>query len=223
MTRTPFIAMGATHQRLGVALATLLLVGLPVFAETPSLAEARACAEQESRLERLLCYDALFLDGSPDPARVSTPRSSLWQLAAELESTRGADRRGLLVHETAGRVVMTTPALDLAPPRPVLVIACDASITRFQLHLPTPVSVARVPLRLQNATGETRLEQTWLKREQGHLLSGGQGLPAIDTLRRLLNVEHLNLSSELVTIDGLRFDLSGLPTAIRPLRDLCRW
>ncbi|MDN3554500.1 type VI secretion system-associated protein VasI [Halomonas maura] len=212
---------GAPGRWLVAGLAIALLAGAPtVQAEDSRLAEARACAAQSSRLARLQCYDALFRD-RPDAAQEQDPRSPLWQDVAAQEAERAADDVGLLVRETPDTVLMSAPALGTVPPRPLLVISCDDAITRFQLHLSEPLEAPRAPLRLQGAG--VALDQTWRVLDAGHVLSGGRGLPAIATLKRLLGTEQLTLASERPAIDGLRFDLSGLRSAVAPLRAMCRW
>lgn len=210
----------APARRLLAGLALALLAGVPpAQAEDARLAEARACAAQGSRLARLQCYDALFRE----TAEVTdvAPRSSLWQAVAAQEAERAADDVGLMVRETPDTVLMSAPALGTLPPRPLLVISCDAAITRFQLHLSEPLEAPRAPLRLQGSGAA--LDQTWRVLDGGHVLSGGRGLPAIATLKRLLGTEQLTLASERPAIDGLRFDVSGLRAAIAPLRAMCRW
>ncbi|GEK74575.1 MULTISPECIES: type VI secretion system-associated protein VasI [Halomonas] len=183
------------------------------------LQAAEACAERPSRLGRLECYDDLFRDR---PAAVAdASRSPLWRAVAAQEAERDADDVGVMTRETADTVLMSAPALGTVPPRPLLVISCDDAITRFQLHLHEPLEGSRASLRLE---GEgVALDQTWRVLDGGHVISGGRGLPAIGTLKRLLGGEDLRLSSDTAVIDGLRFDLDGWRTAIAPLRAMCRW
>ncbi|WP_275288540.1 type VI secretion system-associated protein VasI [Halomonas elongata] len=206
-------------------LALMLAAGLP---PAQSLAQdrdsrlqaAEACAEKPSRLGRLECYDGLFRD-RPGASESSGTRSPLWQAVADQETERSDDDVGVLVRESTDRVLMSAPALGTVPPRPLLVTSCDDAITRFQLHLHEPVEASRVPVKL-SGDGAT-LDQTWRVLDDGHVVSGGRGLPAIGTLKRLLGGERLQLESELSAIDGLRFDLDGWRTAIEPLRAMCRW
>ncbi|WP_205742655.1 type VI secretion system-associated protein VasI [Onishia niordana] len=189
--------------------------------QTPDerLRAARACADSPSRLGRLECYDALFRDQRP--AEPQEARSPLWQAVAAQEAERDNDDFGLRVSKWPDSVLMSVPALGTLPPRPLLVISCDDAITRFQLHLSEPLEAKRAPLKL-HGEGVT-LDQTWRMLGNGHVVSGGRGLPAIGTLKRLLGGEQLRLTSELADIDGLRFQLTGWRTAIEPLRTMCRW
>ncbi|KHJ50095.1 Type VI secretion system-associated protein [Vreelandella venusta] len=181
--------------------------------------QARACAEQTSRLERLNCFDAIF---QADDEPVSTDAlPALWHAIERQESARDQDDVGLLVHTQGEDVLMSVPALGTTPPRPILVMACEKLITRFQLHLPTPLNEARVDLQL---TGNgMAVQQQWRARDGGQVLSGGRGLPAIDTLRQLLNANEVTMRSDVAMLDGLRFDVSGLREEIQPLRNACRW
>lgn len=184
------------------------------------LEAARECAEETSRLERLGCYDALFRDDATDAeAEVGLP--ALWHAIAAQEARRESDDVGLLVGEEGDDVLLSAPALGTLPPRPLLVIACEKAITRFQLHLPEALDASRVELRLM-ADGR-ELAQTWRVRDGGHVVSGGRGLPAIETLGRLMDAETLVLGSDLAALDGLRFDIGELRQRIQPLRDACRW
>ncbi|MFC3284153.1 type VI secretion system-associated protein VasI [Litchfieldella rifensis] len=187
----------------------------------PGLLEnARECARQTSRLERLGCYDALFRvpEAVPD---TGDPRPALWHAIREQEAARDGDDFGFLVSEANGDVLMSAPARGTSPPRPLLVISCEKAITRFQLHLSTASNAPRTHLRLTAAGRE--LEQDWRIRDGGYVISGGRGLPAIATLRQLLDGRELELGSDLAELDGLRFDLTGLRERIQPLRDTCRW
>ncbi|MFM9272007.1 type VI secretion system-associated protein VasI [Halomonas elongata] len=204
-------------------LALVLVAGLsPALAEDqdPRLSAAEACAEQPSRLGRLECYDALFRE-RPAAEASEGARSPLWQAVADQEAERGDGDVGVLVRETPDTVLMSAPALGTVPPRPLLVISCDDAITRFQLHLNEPLGASRVSLTLHGDGVD--LEQTWRVLDEGHVVSGGRGLPAIGTLKRLLGSERLQLGSEQAVLDGLRFDLEGWRTAIEPLRTQCRW
>lgn len=185
------------------------------------LDQARECAASDVRLERLQCYDDLFREASTGSDVASGERSRLWQRVARLEAGRDAQNMGLMVEQTDDSVLLSVPALGTVPPRPVLVISCAANITRFQLHLPEPSDATRVALTFQGES--VRADQDWRVLDGGHVLSGGRGLPAIDTLKRLLSSNHLELASEMSIIDGLSFDVAGLRELIKPLRKMCRW
>ncbi|WP_258801129.1 type VI secretion system-associated protein VasI [Halomonas sp. DQ26W] len=208
---------------LGLGLAVALLhsnAALGAADPEALLESAHDCAALDSRLDRLGCYDALFLAVDSTSAS-DDPRPALWHAINAQEAGRNGDEMGFLVSESQGDVLMSAPALGAMPPRPQLVIACEKSITRFQLHLPRALNEPRTALRLRAGGREQR--QEWRVRDGGYVVSGGRGLPAIATLRQLLDAEELVLGSDLDVLDGLRFDLSGLRQHIQPLRDACRW
>ncbi|RUR56579.1 type VI secretion system-associated protein VasI [Vreelandella populi] len=183
------------------------------------LKSAQTCAEETSRLERLNCYDALFLEANVSVEDDELP--ALWQAIERQEAARPDENVGLIVHEAGDSVLVSVPALGTTPPRPIMVMACERLITRFQLHLPTPISGARVDLRL-TGDGHT-VQQQWRVRDAGRVISGGRGLPAIDTLRQLLDADEVTLQSDVTELDGLRFNVAGLRQEIAPLREACRW
>lgn len=197
------------------------LVSHPIQAsEHSALVErAHACAEESSRLDRLNCYDSVFQ--AVDPVNESGEMPALWYAIERQEASRSSDNVGLIVQASGDDVFISVPALGTTPPRPILVIACEKLITRFQLHLPAPLSDARVDLQLGGNGGS--VQQQWRIRDGGQVLSGGRGLPAIDTLRQLLSASEVTLRSDVSTLDGLRFDVAGLRQEIQPLRNACRW
>ncbi|SNY97459.1 type VI secretion system-associated protein VasI [Halomonas sp. hl-4] len=183
------------------------------------LESAQTCAEETSRLERLHCYDALFQ--TPNSSVDTHELPALWHAIERQEAGRSGDEMGLVMRETGSDVLISVPALGTTPPRPIMVVACEKMITRFQLHMPLPIDTARVELEL---TGDGRsIDQQWRVRDGGQIVSGGRGLPAIDTLRQLLSADEITLRSDVSALDGLRFDVSGLREDIQPLRDACRW
>ncbi|WP_104205477.1 type VI secretion system-associated protein VasI [Billgrantia saliphila] len=182
--------------------------------------QARECASEASRLDRLGCYDALF-QVRESAAEEGAPRPALWYAVNAQETERDGDAMGLLVRERGDTVLITAPALGSVPPRPQLVIACEKSITRFQVHLPQALDVPRVQVRLR--AGGHELEQAWQARDGGYVVSGGRGLPAIATLQQLLGADELVLGSDQAVLNELRFEIAGLRQALQPLRDACRW
>lgn len=206
-----------------LALAASLALNASAHADTASetlVRQAHECVALESRLERLGCYDALFQARAEAP-ETDDPRPALWHAVNAQEAERGDDDMGLLVREDAAGVRISVPALGSVPPRPQLVMACEKTITRFQLHLPQALHAPRVQVRMR--AGARELEQTWQARDGGYVVSGGRGLPAIATLQQLLDADELTFYSDQATLDGLRFEVAGLRQAIQPLRDACRW
>lgn len=202
----------------------LLLAGLgspAALAEQSQamLESALACAEETSRLERLSCYDGVFQTADAPIENRELP--DLWYAIEAQERERDSENVGLVVGLTGDDVLMSVPALGTTPPRPIMVMACEKQITRFQLHMPEPINDARVDLQL-TANGTT-IQQQWRVRDGGHVINGGRGLPAIETLRQLLSANDVTISSDVSSLNGLRFDITDLRQLIQPLREACRW
>lgn len=183
------------------------------------LESALACVDETSRLERLGCYDDVFKTANSTLEDRELP--DLWYAIERQEEDRDSDNLGLLVEQTGDDVLMSVPALGTTPPRPIMVMACEKQITRFQLHLPEPIDSARVDLQL--GTHSANVRQQWRVRDGGHVINGGRGLPAIETLRQLLSANEVTINSDVASLDGLRFDITGLRQLIQPLREACRW
>nr|WP_298378808.1 type VI secretion system-associated protein VasI [uncultured Halomonas sp.] len=205
--------------RAALTLTLLSLAGPAASADEP-LTRATDCASVTPKLERLNCYDAVFRPVS-DSAEGNTSRPSQWRAIHALEQGRGDDFTFRVEQTRNGDVLMSAPALGTLHPRPRMVISCENSITRFQIHIDKPLEEARLRIRL-NASGNS-IKQLWRVRDDGHVISGGRGLPAIETLRRLLDTDTLTLGSDIDRLDGLRFDFTDVRKRIAPLRDACRW
>ncbi|MFG6668296.1 type VI secretion system-associated protein VasI [Halomonas sp. HNIBRBA4712] len=212
--------MFAQRRWLYGALLTLSLTSLANAQQPSALLEAaRDCGQEDSRLERLNCYDALFLDAASSETPGELP--ALWYAIERQEAGREQGDMGLIESQTQDSILISVPALGTTPPRPVMVLACEKWITRFQLHLPEPLAQARVDVRLSGDNGS--VTQQWRVRDGGRVVGGGRGLPAIETLRQLLGASTVTLQSDVAALDGLRFDVTGLRQAVGPLRDDCGW
>lgn len=189
-----------------------------------TLAAARQCTQQTARLDRLACFDAVFETPVHARAHVSEAmpgRQPPEWLAAYAQETRRTPEDGALRgNGTAGELV-TIPALGAVPPRPLLTVRCDNNITHFALMLPRTTSAERVRMTLASAA--SREQQVWRTRDDGFVLSGGRGLPAIRTIKNLLGSPRLTLAADRSGVDGLVFDLSGFREALEPLRGQCGW
>lgn len=183
------------------------------------LDSALECVDETSRLARLNCYDSVFKTAATSIVDSELPE--LWYAIEGQERERGSGDLGLVVGLTGDDVLMSVPGLGTTPPRPIMVMACEKQITRFQLHMLEPIDNARVDLQL-TANGTT-IQQQWRVRDGGHVINGGRGLPAIETLRQLLNANEVTIQSDVSSLNGLRFDISDLRQLIQPLREACRW
>lgn len=189
-----------------------------------TLAAARQCTQETARLERLACFDAVFetpLHAEADARAAMPGRQPTEWLAAYAQETRRTPQDGALRGQGDAGEMVTLPALGAVPPRPLLTVRCDNNITHFALMLPKPTSSERVRLTL--ASGASRQAQMWRVRDDGFVVSGGRGLPAIDTIKTLVNAPKLTLAADESSVDGLVFDLAGLRHALTPLREQCGW
>lgn len=206
-------------RRLAAAVVQALLVA---NACADQLEDARLCTSEPQRLERLACFDEVF--GTPLAApdeELTAPdarRSERWRQAyASLDAENAG--AGVLYRNTgraAGHLV-TVPALGVQPPRPLLALQCHNNITELTLMLPEAMDEARVQL------GFGRGQTVWRVRDNGFVLSGGRGLPAIRTVKAMIDGTEARVDSSNSRIDGLLFDLSGYRRAIEPLRETCGW
>lgn len=178
------------------------------------------CRLESSQLIRLDCYDEIMLStASSDPFNPSQ-MGKAWRQAMENELKRKDNSAGFLVslpENGSFPVIMTIPALGVAPPRPVLMLSCVDNITRLQVALPRQQEAGSVML----STDKTQFTAEWFLRENGYLLESSRGLLGIDEIKRLLNAETLTM--KLANNERLSFNISGLSQDIKPLRNACRW
>ncbi len=212
---------------LGTAVALMAGAGsAPVWSAPPDLLQAaRACTAESQRLARLACFDELFGTPITPAAPTEAPVSTLpvdWRLAYDMESDRQPGEGALYRHAgQQGGHLVTLAALGATPPRPLLTVQCHNNITELALMLPKPLASERVRLSFDSAGGIQ--EQVWRVRDEGLVVSAGRGLPAIRTLKGILSGERLRFSASDSPLDGLIFDLAGLPAALAPLRKICGW
>ncbi|MGY6037390.1 type VI secretion system-associated protein VasI [Aeromonas sp. AE23HZ002T15] len=174
------------------------------------------CRREASPLVRLACYDALGSAG--EPAEVSgETKSPAWQAIWDQEQSRTPDSPPFLLQSdpSRGSEILTRPALRGA----TLSIGCVDSITHIRLRLDNPWAGEKVLIELDGQPSAGA--QSWFIRDQGLLLEYGRGLPAIEELKRWLGHRELQVRADNGAL--LRVDLSGLKTALAPLRQQCRW
>lgn len=211
-------------------MAVLSLAAVCVPAQAGLLKEARGCAGEIQRLERLACFDEVFGTPLPEPEAGIKPgaglpdskRSGRWREAyAQAESEAAAG--GVTYRNTgqAAGLLATVSALGTTLPRPLLVLQCHNNITELTLMLPESLEAERVNVGL-GAT-ETTGRSAWRVRDNGYVLSIGRGLPAIRAVKKIGLETDIRVYSENSRIDGLLFDLTGFQNAIRPLRESCGW
>ena len=216
---------------LGVlCLAVLTLGAISAQAQAGKLEEASMCTDETQRLERLACFDEVFGTPLAEPETGRGPsdslrnieRSTRWREAyAQAETdpaTGGAHYRN--TGQAAGLLV-TVPALGAKPPRPLLALQCHNNITELTLMLPEPLDAERVSLSF--GVSETVAQSAWRVRDNGYVLSIGRGLPAIRAVKVIGPATDIRGYSGNNRIDGLLFDLTGVGSAIRTLRESCSW
>lgn len=184
------------------------------------LSAARDCTTESQRLERLACFDEVF--GTPVEVAIddviSGNQPERWRQAFAQEQRRQPGDGPLYrdTSEQAGHLV-TLSALGVQPPRPLLAVQCHNNITELTLMLPEAVKEERVTVDF----GQGR--QIWRVRDEGFVISGGRGLPAIRTVREMSAGSGVTVASSSGAIDGLMFDLQGFRETLKPLRKACGW
>ncbi|HDR2587848.1 TPA: type VI secretion system-associated protein TagO [Enterobacter ludwigii] len=154
------------------------------------------CQTEQDATLRLACYDALARLHH-DPVK-TPPRDSGYQLKT--------------LPASGDRVLTRTVASVGA-----LTIACRSGITQLTIQPAVPWQGETVSAGVDGIPASGN----WFVREQGQRLEFARGLPAIDELRHWSGHQTLTLSG----VHGLmiRLPLDGLETAIKPLRQQCRW
>lgn len=208
--------------------ALLLLAGLTALSnanEQPLVDALLLCKQESSPLLRLDCYDNIMkYDGTlpSKPAQLLTSKGA--QLAIDQESKRGENTTQFIVTEQNMEnptIVITTIALGMKPPRPILAFSCIDNITRMQLIFTSPLKSKITDLTLK--TDKTEFQSSWFIRDNGYIFEASRGLPGIKEIQQLLQSNTLAIKSNNKEINGLNFSISGLNNAIVPLRTACRW
>jgi len=154
------------------------------------------CQSDQDPTLRLACYDALArFHHSPAQPQA---RDSGFQLTTEPVKGDGV-------------VIRTIPSAG------VIIVSCQSGITRLSVRPAMPWQGDTV---MADVDGEPA-SGNWFVRDQGQLLEFARGLPAIDALRHWFGHQALTLSN--TQGQSIRLPLDGLESAIRPLRQQCRW
>lgn len=188
---------------------------------TQKLALVMRCRAETSPLIRLDCYDNALATTTGEKISQVTAGPA-WQRAMDQEKGRTDHSTAFLVTEGEGvnpLVVITTPAIGVPPPRPVLMLSCIDNITRLQVALPVPQKEATVSLTVDN----DRFDVQWFLRENGYLLDASRGLAGIDEIKRLMSAKTLTINGTTGGFPRLTFNISQLSQALKPLRNACHW
>ncbi|MDD1780511.1 type VI secretion system-associated protein TagO [Enterovibrio sp. ZSDZ35] len=210
---------------------------LALFQTSPALSNAVAdnqvsaaetCTLIPSRLERLACFDKVFdTPVSHELALSTAPRKpALWVKAAESEKRRQPLQTGFIVNvsdemESMPGAWVTSPAVvetDQAPA--ILMFGCIDDISRVELVLPNMVNSGRVPITTYAKNKDTR---AWMSDDSGYVLSAGRGMPAIVLMKSMLSQSSVSLRSNSAIVGDVRFDISNINEAVKPLRKMCGW
>lgn len=203
--------------RLGLA-SLFVLAAVP--AHSGLMEQARECTGDDRRLQRLACFDAIFVTPfavKSAAIEVQPLRSERWHQAY---AQMTGDNRDGWVYRDSGVVaglLLTLPALGATLPRPLMVLQCHNNITELALMLPRPLDQDRVQVNINGAPS------LWRLREDGYVLSAGRGLPSIALAKTLAFKPQVQLQADASLIDGLVFDLADFSNAIKPLRNACGW
>ncbi|CNH73970.1 type VI secretion system-associated protein VasI [Yersinia pekkanenii] len=189
--------------------------------DSGKMALVMRCRSESSALVRLDCYDNA-LSSQPEIKASTQNTGPAWQRAMSHEKGRTDHSTTFLVTEGEGinpRVIITTPAIGVPPPRPVLMLSCIDNITRLQIALARPQKEASVTL----TTNNSRFDVHWFLRENGYLLESSRGLAGIDEIKRLMSANTLTIEGTNSTFPRLTFNLSQLTPALKSLRRACHW
>lgn len=185
------------------------------------LALVMGCRSESSPLLRLSCYDnALAADSGETASHIQA--GPAWQRAMDQEKGRTDHSTAFLISEGEGanpQVLLTTPAIGVPPPRPVLMLSCIDNITRLQVALVGQQKDGAVTL----ITDHDRFDVQWFLRENGYLLESSRGLAGIDEIKRLMSAQTLTIDGAGSGFARLTFNISQLTPALKPLRNACHW
>ncbi len=204
--------------------AALWLTGLPApqaEGDAQKLALVMRCRNESSPLLRLDCYDHALSSASGEK-NGQILAGPAWQRAMQQEKGRADHSTTFLISEGEGanpQVVLTTPAIGVPPPRPVLMLSCIDNITRLQVALAGPQRDGAVTL----IADHDRFDVQWFLRENGYLLESSRGLAGIDEIKRLMSAQTLTIDGAGSGFPRLTFNISQLTPALKPLRNACHW
>ncbi|TQI80060.1 type VI secretion system protein VasI [Serratia fonticola] len=189
--------------------------------DAQTLALVMRCRSESSPLLRLDCYDKALASASGEMVS-QIQAGPAWQRAMEQEKGRTDHSTAFLVSLGEGanpQVVLTTPAIGVPPPRPVLMFSCIDNITRLQVALAGPQKSGAVTL----IADRDRFDVQWFLRENGYLLESSRGLAGIDEIKRLMSAQTLTIDGAGSGFPRLTFNISQLSQTLKPLRNACHW
>ncbi|WP_299494804.1 type VI secretion system-associated protein VasI [uncultured Shewanella sp.] len=214
----------------GMLLALLFCPVFVVHAEGTLLEDALECRHIPSKLERLLCFDTVFVTptGSEQPAEIvaDDPHTKQWKRAFDNEANR-ENERGFLLNDAFNtpdddpNIWATAQAIGAIPPRPIMMLSCIDNISRVELIFADPINIRSTAISIKTPQGEST--QDWMVDNSGYILRTGRGLQAIVAMKAMLLGKEFVLGSEHKWIDGLQFDTHQMEQSLKALRRECSW
>jgi type VI secretion system protein VasI len=183
------------------------------------------CAKEASALTRLECYDNILhpndITSLPNDKVAQHSPHWFWIVEQEKMRTENSPYFILNTSDNNSRVLLTTYAIGLQPPRPILAFSCVDNITRMQIVLFNPINYKNTKLQL--ITENDVIKANWFVRDNGFIFESSRGLLGIEQIKRILNAKSLTLKSDDPKLNGLVFNLTTLNSSIKFLRTACHW
>ena len=189
--------------------------------------QAQECTGMISRVERLECYDAIFMAQPSSPiTQDKLIQSASWYRAVDSEKRRSAGQQtGWIKSQELDSVgskalwftVTSDVQHDNKSAKVILQASCIKDISRLELVLAHPVSDSRALVSLG------RQSTPWTFDEQGLVLRSGRGLSAIEIMRPLMHKKALTLRANIAQLDGLTFTTPNAKQSFAELKELCGW
>ncbi|MHA6198499.1 type VI secretion system-associated protein TagO [Pseudomonas wadenswilerensis] len=215
-------------------MAALILAGCD-SGETASAAGLE-CTRITSAIERLACFDVAAGTPPTAPAR-QEPAAQPQARPPHITTLVDANEAGRGPEETTSRitrsadtlpdqysVVISAPALVGTPSQAYLAISCLSNISRLQLLSAEPLPVNHLGIRLVLDGKPITPTRPWQVLEDGTVSDAGRGLVAIEQLRHLTRQgQVLQVESDHLPFDGMRFDASSLAGHMSLQREACHW
>lgn len=202
----------------------------------PLIDQLKSCQKEASPLIRLDCYDmAVTKTLQPQSVDNNTNllsvipkliRAKSVLLALEQEKTRAQATTDFIITTTNEEsnnptIVITTPAIGVKPPRPILAFSCIDNITRMQIIFSHPLISQQSRVKLK--TEKVEFNTIWFIRDDGYTLEASRGLPGIEEIQKLFQANTLSFTSTNNMVNKLSFNIQDLAQTIKPLRETCRW
>lgn len=193
-------------------------------------ASMKRCAALTSDAVRLACYDALAKTNPENDNKVTEDNDQLITTPVDTSSWRVTSETSPVDDTT--KVFLTSPALEESrgkygkPSRFTLMIACRENSTNiwvhFGGHFMSDYQHGRVTYRVDKKTAQRKQFKESNNHEALGLWNGGASIPFIKSLfgANRLFVQATPHSESAVDAE---FDITGLETAIQPLRESCNW